>query len=183
MKLKDILAISGMPGLYKVVAQAKNGVIVESLIDKKRFPAFSSHKISSLEDIIVYTSGDDTPLKEIFKSISEKHNGGQSIDTKTEDKKIRAYFEEVLPTFDKERVYTSDIKKLINWYNLLQKNDMLIFDEEEKEVEEVKEEKEPKKEKKEKVEAKPVKEKKAPKAETPEKKETPKKKTAPKKKD
>ncbi|NVO02001.1 MAG: DUF5606 domain-containing protein [Bacteroidetes bacterium] len=175
MKLKDILAISGMPGLYKVVAQAKNGVIVESLIDKKRFPAFSSHKISSLEDIIVYTSGDDTPLKDIFKSISEKHNGGPSIDTKIEDKKIRAYFEEVLPTFDKERVYTSDIKKLINWYNLLQKNNLLIF-EDEKPVEEVKEEK------KEKAEGKTAKEKKAPKAETAEKKAAPKKK-APKKED
>ena len=181
MKLKDILAISGMPGLYKVVAQAKNGVIVESLIDKKRFPAFSSHKISSLEDIIVYTSEDDMPLKDIIKSISEKHNGGPSIDTKIEDKKIRAYFEEVLPTFDKERVYTSDIKKLINWYNLLQKNDLLNFDDEDKVAEEVvetKAEEKPAKEKK--VIKAAATEKNAPKVESAEKKAAPKKK-APKK--
>ena len=118
--LKGIISISGMPGLYKVVAQSKNGVIVESLTDKKRFPAFASHKISTLEDISMYTTGDDKPLREIMKSIYDKENGGACIDAKKEDKDIVDYFLSVLPDYDKERVYLSNMRKLFSWYNQLQ---------------------------------------------------------------
>ena len=117
--LKGIISISGMPGLYKVVAQSKNGVIVESLSDKKRFPAFASHKISTLEDISMFTSGDDKPLNEIMKSIFDKENGGPCIDSKKDDKDIIEYFSSVLPDYDKERVYVSNMRKLFTWYNQL----------------------------------------------------------------
>jgi Domain of unknown function (DUF5606) len=118
--LKGIISISGMPGLYKVVAQSKNGVIVESISDKKRFPAFASHKISSLEDISMFTTGDDKPIAEILKSIFDKENGGPCLDSKKEDKEIIEYFSSVLPEYDKVRVYVSNMRKLFSWYNQLQ---------------------------------------------------------------
>lgn len=117
--LHGIISISGMPGLYKVVAQSKNGVIVESLSDKKRFPAFASHKISALEDISMFTTGEDKPLGEIMNAIYEKEKGGQAIDHKKDDKEIAAYFAEILPDYDKERVYVSNMRKLFSWYNHL----------------------------------------------------------------
>ena len=94
--LKTILSISGKPGLYKLISQGRNMLIVESLTDKKRFPAYGNEKIISLGDIAMYTDTDDVPLNE-----------------------LRAYLGEVLPTFDRDRVYLADIKKLISWYNLL----------------------------------------------------------------
>jgi hypothetical protein len=118
--LHGIISISGMPGLFKVVAQSKNGVIVESLTDKRRFPAFASHKISSLEDISMFTTGEDKPLKEIMKAIFDKENGGPAIDNKKDDKEITAYFESILPDYDKERVHVSNMRKLFTWYNQLQ---------------------------------------------------------------
>lgn len=118
--LKGIISISGLPGLYKVIAQSKNGVIVESLADKKRFPAFASHKISTLEDISMYTTAEDKPLREIMKSIYDKENGGACIDSKKDDKEITAYFEAIVPEYDKERVYISNMRKLFSWYNQLQ---------------------------------------------------------------
>lgn len=131
MNLNNIISVSGMPGLYKVIAQSKGGVIVESLIDKKRVPVFASHKISALSDISMYTTGDDKPLKDVLQAINDKENGGPvSIDPKAPDAEIRTYFETVLPEFDKDRVHTSDIRKLLNWYNLLQKNDLLKAEEE-----------------------------------------------------
>ncbi|MBC7863396.1 MAG: DUF5606 domain-containing protein [Bacteroidia bacterium] len=133
--LHGIISISGLPGLYKVVAQSKNGVIVESLTDKKRFPAFASHKISSLEEISMFTSGEDKPLKEIMKAIFDKENGGPCIDHKKDDKEVIAYFESVLPDYDKERVYVSNMKKLFGWYNQLQSTGNLKM-EEDKTVEE-----------------------------------------------
>jgi hypothetical protein len=118
--LKGIISISGMSGLYKVIAQSKNGVIVESIADKRRFPAFASHKISTLEDISMYTTGEDKPLREIMKAIYDKENGGPAVDAKKDDKEIMAYFESILPDFDKERVYVSNMRKLFSWYNQLQ---------------------------------------------------------------
>lgn len=124
MDLSGIISISGMSGLYKVVAQSKNGIIVESLVDKKRLPAYSSYKISGLEDISVFTTGEDLPLGDVFQKIYDKEKGGATPELKKDDE-LKKYFESVLPDFDKDKVYTSDIKKIISWYNLLQKNDLL----------------------------------------------------------
>lgn len=128
--LKTILSISGKPGLYKLVSQGKNMLIVESLIDKKRFPAYGNEKIISLGDIAMYTDTEDVPLKDVLISIKNKENGAEvAMDLKkaTPDD-FRAYMAEVLPTFDRDRVYISDIKKLISWYNLLVKSGLTDFE-------------------------------------------------------
>lgn len=119
--LKTILSISGKPGLYKLVSQAKNMLIVESLQTGKRLPAYAHEKIISLGDIAIFTDEDDVPLGEVLESIKKKENGGKvSLDTKKADAEaLRAYLADVLPNFDRERVYVTDIKKLISWYNLL----------------------------------------------------------------
>lgn len=118
--LTGIISISGQPGLFKVVAQSKNGIIVENLTDKKRIAISSTAKVSSLEDISMFTTGEDKPVREIMKNIFDKEKGGLAIDNKADDKAIAAYFEAVLPEYDKERVYTSNMRKLFNWYNTLQ---------------------------------------------------------------
>ncbi|CAN5433798.1 DUF5606 domain-containing protein [soil metagenome] len=135
MDISNIISMTGMPGLYKVIAQSKNGVIVESLIDKKRFPAFASNSISTLEDISIYTTGDDLPIKEVYKKIFEKEKAGPCIDPKASDEKaMRAYIELVVPEYDKDRVHVSDLRKLFSWYNILQKEGLLSAEEpEEKE--------------------------------------------------
>ncbi|TWV12475.1 hypothetical protein FQ707_09600 [Bacteroidaceae bacterium HV4-6-C5C] len=119
--LKTILSISGKPGLYKLISQGRNMLIVESLIDKKRVPAYGNEKIISLGDIAMYTDTDDVPLKDVLQAIKEKE-GGNAISMelkKATPDDLRDYLAEVLPTFDRERVYVSDIKKLISWYNIL----------------------------------------------------------------
>jgi hypothetical protein len=132
MDISSVIAIAGMPGLYKVVGQTKNGVICESLIDKKRIPAFNSHKISSLTDISIYTTGEDKPLKEVLQAIFDKEKGEKCLDPKTTDEKgLRDYMKTVLPEYDEERVHTSDIKKLFNWYNLLHGSGLLTAEEKE----------------------------------------------------
>jgi hypothetical protein len=125
MNLKGFISITGKPGLYKVVGQGKEKLIVESLADGKRMPAFASQKISALDDITMYTTEDDVPLSEVVKKIFEKENGGACINSNEEASKLHAYFAEVLPTYDKERVYNSDLKKLFSWYNILQGNGTL----------------------------------------------------------
>lgn len=126
MDLTKVLSISGKPGLFKVLGQTQNnGIIVESLLDGKRFPAYAAHKISSLEDISIYTQTEDVPLKEIFEKMYTKHNGETSIDHNAESTALRTYFKEILPEFDEERVYNSDIKKVVRWYNDLQKAGIL----------------------------------------------------------
>ncbi|WP_294672099.1 DUF5606 domain-containing protein [uncultured Fluviicola sp.] len=145
MNLTGIIAISGKPGLYKVLAQGKNNIIVESLEDKKRVPAYASDRISALDDISIYTYDDDKPLKEIFISIFEKEKGKETISHKEDQNKLKAYLIEVLPNFDQERVYASDIKKIFQWYNLLLKAGALVPEEkEEKEAAPAKEKKAPK---------------------------------------
>jgi len=129
MNLKGILAISGYSGLYKHVAQTKNGIIVESLEDQKRMPAFSSSKISSLEDIAIFTTGEDILLSEVFKKIFQKEDGKQAISAKSSNQELKAYFESVLPEFDKDRVYVSDIKRVIAWYNSLQSLGLIDLEE------------------------------------------------------
>lgn len=139
--LKGIMAISGQPGLFKLVAEAKNSIIVESLLTGKRIPAYSTSKISALEDIAIFTETSEVALKEVFQKITEKENGGEiaKIDS---NQGFKDYLEEVLPEYDKDRVYVSDIKKIVQWYNLLQKNELLNFDEEEGEEENKEAEKE-----------------------------------------
>lgn len=142
MDLSKILSISGKPGLYKMIGQTKNGAIVESLEDKKRFPAFASDRISSLEEISIFTHEEDVPLKDVLKAIYDKQNGEKAIDHKSDPDDLKAFFEDAFPDYDQERVYVSDIKKVINWYNLLHDYDMLDFTEEEKEDEVTEENKE-----------------------------------------
>ncbi|NDV83861.1 DUF5606 domain-containing protein [Bacteroides sp. 51] len=128
--LKTILSISGKPGLYKLVSQGKNMLIVESLsADKKRFPAYSHEKIISLGDIAMYTDEEEVPLKDVLTSIKEKENGAAaSLDVKKASQdELRNYLGEVLPNFDRERVYANDIKKLISWYNILIANGITDF--------------------------------------------------------
>ena len=118
--LKTILSISGRPGLFKLVNQGKNMLIVEAIATGKRMPAYAHDKIISLGDISIYTNDEDTPLSNVFESIKEK-NEGKAVDVKAlgGEKEIRAYFATILPDFDDERVYTNDIKKIFNWYNQL----------------------------------------------------------------
>jgi hypothetical protein len=127
--LKGILAISGQPGLFKMVTEAKNSIIVESLLTGKRMPAYSTSKISALSDISVFTITGEVQLKEIFKKIQEN---GKLIPSKASTNEIKSFFEEILPEYDKDRVYVSDMKKIIQWYQLLSDQNLLIEPEEEK---------------------------------------------------
>jgi hypothetical protein len=129
MSLSDIIAVSGMSGLYKTVAQSKNSVIVESLGDKKRMPIYATQKVHTLEAISVFTNDKDIPLADVFKKISEKENKGPAIDHKVDDAELSKYFGSVLPDYDKERVHISDIRKMILWYNTLQKAGITNFEE------------------------------------------------------
>ena len=117
--LKGILSISGQTGLFKLVSQAKNSIIVESLIDGKRFPAYSTSRVSALEDISIYTEEGDVKLSEILLKSDESTNGGETPTAKASAQDLKNYFETIIPTYDKERVYVSDIKKVLAWYNLL----------------------------------------------------------------
>lgn len=128
--LKGILAVSGQQGLFKHVADSKNSIIVESLDTGKRMPVYASSKISALEDIAIYTESADVPLKDVFKAINEKEEGGEALSPKSSATELKKYFEEVLPEYDKDRVYVSDIKKVLLWYNLLHEKSMLDFTEE-----------------------------------------------------
>jgi hypothetical protein len=119
MDLSKVLSIAGKPGLFSMVSQSKSGLIVESLLDGKRIPAFSHERISSLEEISIFTEVDDVPLKEVFQKIFEKEDGKKTISHKSSANELKALMESILPDYDRERVYVSDIKKLVNWYNLL----------------------------------------------------------------
>lgn len=123
--LKGILAIAGYPGLFKMVSNTKNALIVESLLDKKRMPAYSSSKISALEDIAIFTEEGDVQLSEVFASIKEKENGEKAVSHKASANDLKSYMLEILPTYDEDRVYVSDMKKIFQWYNILQANDLL----------------------------------------------------------
>lgn len=136
MDLKGILSVSGYSDLFKLVAQSRNGIIVESLLTKKRMQAFASSKISSLEDIAIYTEEEDKPLHDVFKNIYDKENGGKCVDSKSEPDELKKYFEEILPDYDKDRVYVSDMKRVFKWYNMLQELNMLEFSEKEESKEE-----------------------------------------------
>src|SRR6218665_3261694 len=103
MNVSGIISIAGMSGLYKVIAQSKNGLIVESLAEKKRIPAHSTDRVSALEDVSVYSTGDDVPLKDVFQKIYDKEKGGPSINHKSADAELRAYFKKAFAEYDEDR--------------------------------------------------------------------------------
>jgi hypothetical protein len=119
MELKDILAISGQPGLYKFVAQSMRGVIVESLIDGKRMNAAATSRVSALTEISMFTEGEDIALADVFTNIWNYTEGKQAISHKESPEKIKEEFAKVLPEYDRERVHVSDMKKCFAWYNIL----------------------------------------------------------------
>ncbi len=139
--LKGILSISGKPGLYKMLSQGKNTIIVESLTDGKRMPAHSYTKIIALEDIAIFTDQEDVPLADVLKNVYEKENGGACINPKkASSDELKAYFEEILPDYDRDRVYVSDMKKLFTWYETLREHNLLNFTEDEEGADETSEE-------------------------------------------
>ncbi len=119
MTLDKLIVISGKPGIFKINAQSKSGLIVESLKDKKKFPVMNIHNVSSLNDIAVYTYEAEVPLKQVFLNIHKKENGSKTISHKESKNKLTDFFTEVLPNYDTERVYPSNIKKIVQWYNQL----------------------------------------------------------------
>ena len=121
MEFSKIIAVTGKPGLFQVISQSKNAIIAESLIDKKRLAINAAQNVSLLENIAIYTYEEDVPLLDIFKSMFEKTEGKEAISHKESGKKLEAFFLEVLPNYDDERVYTSNIKKVIQWFNILVK--------------------------------------------------------------
>ncbi len=119
MELKDILAISGQPGLYKYVAQSTRGVIVESLLDGRRMNAAATSKVSALTEISMFTEGEDIALADVFTRIYEHTGGKEAISHREAPEKLKEYFAAVLPEYDRERVHVSDMKKCFAWYNIL----------------------------------------------------------------
>ena len=155
MDLKGILSIGGYGGLFKLIKQTKTGFIVESLTDQKRMQAFATSKISTLEDIAIYTEDGEVHLKDVLKKIFEKEDGKQTISHKASSEELKRFFLEVLPDYDAERVYVSDIKKVVNWYNVLVDLNMVDLEEdEETNEEELKEESEKTEEQKDQKEVK-----------------------------
>jgi len=134
MDLSEILAISGKPGLFRMVTQNKGGLIVESLEDDKRFPVYSTHQISALEEISIYTYEDDVPLKEVLEIMFKVLDGKEAMSPKSSKKEMMAFLETILPDYNQEQVYPSDVKKLIQWYNIFHKHGMLNFDEKKEEA-------------------------------------------------
>jgi len=136
IELKDILAISGKGGLFKFIAQARNGIVVESLDDGKRHVAPATARLSSLEDIAIFTEGEEIPLAEVFLKIHDKTEGGETMSHKASANELKAEFETLIPDYDEDRVYVSDIKKVFQWFNQLHKHEMLEVVEKKEEGEE-----------------------------------------------
>jgi len=133
MELDKVLSISGKPGLYELKAQTRGGFVAESMLDGKKISVNIRHNVSLLSEIAVYTYSEEVPLREIFQKIFEKEEGKEAISQKESKEKLEAYFAEVLPDYDVERVYISDIKKIIRWYNLLVKKGVTSFEKSEAE--------------------------------------------------
>ena len=121
MSLDKILSISGKPGLYELKTQTRTGILAQSLVDGKRVTVSGSQNVSLLSEIAIYTLQAEMPLREVFQKIAEKENGGPSINHKSSKDELEEYFFNIVPEYDEERVYPSDIKKVIQWYNLLHK--------------------------------------------------------------
>ena len=120
MSIKKILSVSGKPGLYELKIQTRTGFVAESLLDGKKITVGMRANVSLLSEIAVFTYSEEVRLADVLKAIATKENDGPAISHKEDETKLKAYFREVLPEFDEDRVYTSDIKKILNWYNLLQ---------------------------------------------------------------
>ena len=137
IQLKDILAISGKGGLFKFIAQARNGIVVESLEDQKRHVAAATARVNSLEDIAIFTIDEEVPLADIFYMISEKSEGKETLSHKAPVEELKSQFKELVPEYDEDRVYVSDIKKVFQWYNQLLQHELLeVIDKEEDQEEE-----------------------------------------------
>ncbi len=133
MDLSKLIAISGKSGLFEVISQTPSGLIVQSLEDGRKFPVFSSTRSSVLEDISVFTTKEDIPLKEVLLKIFDKEEGKACPSPKEPAEKLKTYFAELLPEYDKERVYLSDMKKVLSWYLLLLEKNMIHHPEKEEE--------------------------------------------------
>jgi hypothetical protein len=120
MNLDKILAISGKPGLYELKLQTRSGFVAESLLDGKKITVGMRSNVSLLSEISMYTHSEEKPLAEIMRTIAIKENEGPAISHKEDNSKLITYFETIVPDYDQDRVYSSDIKKVINWYNILQ---------------------------------------------------------------
>jgi hypothetical protein len=141
MTLKDIIVVSGHSGLFKHISKGRNIAVAENLLDSKRISISQTAKMSILEDITIFTDEEDgITLRQIFKNIQVKEDGGLAINHKSPDAQLKAYFEEVVPNYDREKVYVSDIRKVFNWYNILHQIGVTDFEKIEKETEDVKEE-------------------------------------------
>jgi hypothetical protein len=127
MSLDKILSISGKPGLFELKTQTRSGFLAESLIDGKKVSVSARHNVSLLSEIAIYTTTEELPLAEVFDKIKAKENGGEAISHKSSRDQLEEYFFNVLPDYDEERVYPSDIKKVVQWYNLLQKKGFTDF--------------------------------------------------------
>lgn len=136
MSLDKILSISGKPGLYQLKTQTRTGLLAEALADGKRITVSARQNVSLLSEIAIYTLTEEVPLREIFSKISEKENGGEAISHKSSKDQLEEYFFNILPDYDEDRVYPSDIKKVLQWYNLLTKKGMTNFSETEADVSE-----------------------------------------------
>ncbi len=129
MSLEKIVSITGKPGLYKVINQTRSGFLAQSLVDNKKISVSGRHNVSLLSEIAIYTLTEEIPLREVFSKISQKENGKETISHKSSKDELEEFFFTVLPDYDEDRVYPSDIKKVVQWYNLLTKNGMADFSE------------------------------------------------------
>ena len=121
MTIDKIVAISGKPGLFEILSHSKGGIIVRSLVDNKRFPVTAVQNVSILNDIAIYTYEEEVPLRQVFMNIAGKENGKETINHKESNDTLLSFMSEILPDFDDERVYASNVKKIVQWYNILVK--------------------------------------------------------------
>lgn len=135
MGLQTVLSVAGKPGLFKLIARNKGGVVVESLLDGKRTSISAKANVSSLGDIAIYTYDKEVPLREVFQAMATATEGKEALSHKSSKDELEDFFGEVLPKFDHERVYASDIKKVVQWFNILVNNDLLSLLDEEEEAE------------------------------------------------
>lgn len=142
MKLDKVLSISGKPGLYELKAQTRGGFLAESFIDGKKIPVSMRNNVSILSEIAIYTYTEEVPLREVFQKIHDKEEGKPSLDHKSPKNELTTYFREILPEYDEDRVYPSDIKKVIQWYNLLISKNITDFSDPKAEEDSAEEEKE-----------------------------------------
>ncbi|MFO7702522.1 MAG: DUF5606 domain-containing protein [Psychroflexus maritimus] len=134
MNFDKILSIAGRPGLWEIKAQTRNGVVAQSLVDGKKLPVNIQNNISILAEIAIYTYTEEVPLRKVFQAIGEKNNFKKTISHKSSKTELEDFFQEILPEYDEDRVYASDIKKIIQWYNLLVEKGITDFSKEEEEA-------------------------------------------------